>query len=311
MNAAQSEDITSLSGDNVAICHIVNAIATKNYGLAGDIAAKYPYADIYGDRIQLYNLNRARVFSRDHTGDVKIFKEKGKPFVIALIAHYAPGEATDCDPAKPGFITTSTDRHYAAGLSNDTLGQRVNNLGLCINKLTTKIPQMPITHMYVPAGTGSSLKGDVWKNMYLPTFQKLEKSCSLNKIQCIIVEKKNRQQYQQQQELKKTREWQPLVEQREQPCEIICVEENGENWQIVNQHFYNQQQQTDYPSNSTTFPEVDSATLHELLTTLPARTNEDNTPHNPPKVKQRPRKEIKKRVREDEAANPITKKQCI
>ena len=57
-------DITSISGNNVAICHIVNATLCKSYGLAAKIAQAYPYADIYGSRVQLYNLN-ARQKPRD------------------------------------------------------------------------------------------------------------------------------------------------------------------------------------------------------------------------------------------------------
>ena len=129
----------------MAICHIVNAVGCKNFGLSSSpLAEKYPYADIYGKREQLYNLNRARVASRDKVGTARIFKVYNKPFIICMVAHYAPGDPTDTDPKKQETLKTSTDKNYVEGLTQVTLGYRLKNLLGCIDDLGKKIPHLPV-----------------------------------------------------------------------------------------------------------------------------------------------------------------------
>ena len=50
---------------------------------------------------------------------------------------------------------------------------------------------MDITHIYVPAVTGCGLSDNVWEKNYLPYFKMLGKICAVNKIQFIILNKKN------------------------------------------------------------------------------------------------------------------------
>ena len=154
--------------DDVAICHIVNAVGCKSYGLSASLAEKYPYADIYGGRQPLYTLNRARVSSRDQVGTVRIFKKSKFPFIVCLVAHYAPGNPTDSDEIKKQSLNSSTDKNYVVGLTRDKLTDRLRNLGSCIDELCKKIPYLPVTNICVPAGTGCGLFGGVWEDKYLP-----------------------------------------------------------------------------------------------------------------------------------------------
>jgi len=165
-------EITSdkYSSDTVAICHIVNASGCKNFGLSLKLAEKYPYADIYGSREPLYNLNRARVSSRDEVGRVRIFKEDKKPYIICLVAHYAPGNPTDEDENKIQSLKTSSDKHYVHYLKEDTLPCRITNLLKCIEDLAKKLPFVPVKHIYVPAGVGCGLKCEIWQKSYLKCF---------------------------------------------------------------------------------------------------------------------------------------------
>ena len=121
----QTGEITSesLNSDNVAICHIVNSVSCNNFGLTMSLAEKYPYADIYGDRERLFNLNRAKISSRDQPGLVRVFKDTSKkcPFIICMVAHFGSGKPTDFEPSKQETIQTSSDVHYVRGLQKDNL----------------------------------------------------------------------------------------------------------------------------------------------------------------------------------------------
>ena len=292
-----SADLTTLRGSNIAILHIVNAVATKNYGLSANLAQAFPYSDIYGDRVPLYTLNRARVGSRDTVGDIKIYQDGGNPFIIALISHYAPGDPTDSDPIKQANIKTTTDGHYSAGLKEDTLNNRVTKLNECIKKLVATLPHLPINYLFVPAGTGCGLKGEVWERRYLPLFDKLAKACAQRNINFIMSERKREQHPA---VPSKTREWHPPSSA---PPEnnIIYLDHNEDQQQQQQQelhlqlhqqeqqHLLQAQQLLQQGNSTSPLQEVDSQALQEVLITL----EQQKPPHQ--------RKDAKKRPREDES----------
>lgn len=50
-------EITNIIGEKVAIYHLINALACKNYDLSVTLSEKFPYTDVYGAIDNLYSLN--------------------------------------------------------------------------------------------------------------------------------------------------------------------------------------------------------------------------------------------------------------
>ena len=304
-------EITSetFCADDVAICHIVNAVGCKNYGLSASIAEKYSYADIYGSRQPLYNLNRARLSSRDQLGRVRIFKKIGQPYIICMVAHFAPGNPTDLDESKTKKETmcTSTDKNYVAGLTHDKLSDRMHNLILCIDDLRKKIPFLPVTSIYIPAGTGCGLFGDTWEHKYMPCLEKLGKFCATQGKYLKIVEKKS----------KKTtatkpgshlQEWTPpYVQQHHLPPPVIALDAEPD---LEYETFITQQPQQDITSFSPIsadqpdiggLPEISAQETTQVLSYL-------QSPEPEVLQKIRPLKDPRKRAREEEDGQQKSKK---
>lgn len=217
--------------DDVAICYIVNGTSVYNYGLSAALADKYPYADIYSARKKLYSLNRARVESRNQVGEVFIFKEPNRPFIIALVAHFGSGEPIESNLKNQEYMKTSTDSHFVAGIKLDTLNGRVDGLKRCIQCLSHQLASIPISTLYIPAGTGSTLRGDTWEKKYIPVFEQLVHSAQENNIRIVIVDRRDHQQ----QPKTPLRHWVPKKEdQKDLP--LLSFDVGGEIATLMTTH---------------------------------------------------------------------------
>ena len=314
-----SGEITQINQEDAAILHIVNAVGCKNFGLSASIAEKYPYADIYGSRRPLYTLNRARVSSRDEVGTIRIFKKSECPFIICCVAHYAPGNPTDSDEIKKQSLNTSTDKNYAAGLAQDTLCDRIQHLKKCVEEVIKMLPYLPVTKLCVPAGTGCGLFGRVWEENYLPCIKILAYHKNVE-----IIEKKRITSTA---TGSKLLEWTPLLTQQQQQQQLPPVVDLDAETTLT-YHFMSSEQQQQpqyhYPTQQDIgFPPVIPDHQQQLLPqqvqdiSFPVISEQDasrvlsSIPTEGKAEKARPKKDPRKRPREEEDGQGSTeKKKC-
>lgn len=131
---------------------------------------KYPNVDISSRRIKLYTLNRGRIETSHRVGDVYVFKDANRLFVIALVALLTRSEPLEANLKNQEYLKSSTDKHFFDGIKLVTLSGRVTGLQWCIEFLSILLSSIPI---FFPVGTGSTLRGEAWKKKYLPLFEQL------------------------------------------------------------------------------------------------------------------------------------------
>ncbi len=81
------------------ICHQCNCITTQSAGLAADIFNRYPWADIYSDRMYGSKPPASRCL-----GDIVMCGDGvDKRFIINMLAQFYPGKPKFSESAKDGF----------------------------------------------------------------------------------------------------------------------------------------------------------------------------------------------------------------
>lgn len=224
-------EITSPEYDreDVAICHIINATVVRNFGLPARLAKIYPYADVYGSRKQLYNLDRATVSHRNRLGEVLIYKEPSRPFIVCFVAHFGPRGPLEVNETAQYYIKNSQDRHFVEGLKKDTEKDRLQALQQCVEKLSSWITAgaIPIRSIYIPAGTGTTLQGRSWDTKYLPILELLADQAKTSNIQLTILDIRLAQE----QRSSSLRRWVPSVDEKrevlQQSLPLLSIEDLG------------------------------------------------------------------------------------
>lgn len=178
---------------NVCLVSAINATAYKTSGIAKDLVEIYPYANLFEDRKQLYNLNRTIWCDRPTVGSV-IVKEppikSNYPYVVGLVTQFGLGDSVDYNAVAKYFVGNSKDMHYVNGLMSDTQENRRDYFKKCLSQLADYIMQnRNIKKVIFPTGIGRRGRMDhEWRTQYEPELKNFAHHLDLNDIEVVLLE---------------------------------------------------------------------------------------------------------------------------
>ena len=172
----------------------INATSFQLSGIAKDLCDKYPHANLFEGRKQLYNLNRAVKTNRPDVGSLVVKEPPGEsnfPFVVGLISQFGPGEAVEYNEVAKYFVDCSRDMHFVNGLISDTEPNRREYFKRCLMNLADyALQNKSIQRIVFPSGIGRRGKVDHdWKTFYLREIKAFARQLDLNGIKVVILER--------------------------------------------------------------------------------------------------------------------------
>jgi O-acetyl-ADP-ribose deacetylase (regulator of RNase III) len=134
------------------IVHQINCLCTRPHGLAASIAARFPYANVYGQRRPVGCRNFAVEADRGTPGDIAVrtpdfTKGEQGPTVVGLYGQYDYGKA---------------GRSHRTPAHLDTRELRLQWFVASLEKLADHMAQHGLTSVAFPHGIGCGLAGGSW-----------------------------------------------------------------------------------------------------------------------------------------------------
>lgn len=171
----------------------VNSIACNYTGAAKDLNAIYAHENVYSRRQRLYNLSRAVMKCRDEPGSLIVQPphqgDMTSPHLIACVTQFGWGSSIDVNEIAKQSVSSSRDKHYVAGLIQDTTVNRRQYFQSCMKKLTTlAMGHKDVEKLILPEGIGCSGKvNDEWEDNYLPVIRAMAGRLRPFGIQTVLV----------------------------------------------------------------------------------------------------------------------------
>ena len=173
----------------------INSSSHKASGIAKDLGDIYPHANLFEERKQLYNLNRAIWYDRPSVGTIVVKEppsspKSNYPYVVGLVTQFGPGDSIEYNNAAKYFVENSRDVHYVNGLMLDRKENRRENFKRCLHQLSSYVMQNKnISKVVLPSGVGRRGKTDgEWKTYYFSELKNMAQQLDLNGIQVVILE---------------------------------------------------------------------------------------------------------------------------
>lgn len=171
----------------------INATSLNASGIAKDLAETYTYANLFGDRKQLFNLNRTIWRDRPSVSEIVIREPPPRsnyPYIVGLVTQYGPGESVEYNSTAKYYIDNSKDVHYVNGLTMDTKENRRENFKECLKNLADFVlHNRAINRVVIPRGIGRRGKMDhEWRSNYLIPLRDLAYQLDLNNIEVVLLE---------------------------------------------------------------------------------------------------------------------------
>ena len=171
----------------------INATSYNASGIAKDLAETYTYANLFGDRKRLFNLNRAIWCDRPSVSTLVVREPPPRskyPYVVGLVTQFGPGESVEYNSTAKYCIDNSKDVHYVNGLTVDTKENRRESFKECLKNLADFVLRnRTISRVVIPRGIGRRGKMDhEWRSKYLIPLRDLAYKLDLNNIEVLLLE---------------------------------------------------------------------------------------------------------------------------
>ena len=188
-----------LEHSHVCLVTSTNSVTCINFGVAKDIAMKYPYGAIVGKRRKKTNKAIAIIEDREEEGSVCVREpqtdESDLPTVATLITQYGIGKSIEYNNIAKSEVNISYDQDHVKRLLSDKMSNRFEYFRKSIAALTSELTKVSYDHIRIvayPAGIGiAGVVDDILLEKYLTVIRASAATLAIHGIMTCIVSNKD------------------------------------------------------------------------------------------------------------------------